>query len=113
MIAQRSSVKDIDIIECIGDLNAPSMVALKNKLRGLMEKNRKKLVLDLGRTNHVDLAALGILVERIREVRSTDGDIKLCKMKPNVRRTFKMVGVSKLIDTFSTQNAAVRSFQLA
>ncbi len=113
MLTCKSHVKDVEIMECRGDLNASSMVTLKNKLRRLMEKNRNKVVLDLGRTNHVDLAALGILVERIKDVRSAHGDIKLCHVKPTVRKTFKMVGVSKLIDTFATEKAAVRSFQLA
>jgi len=78
-----------------------------------MEKKGDKVVIDLGRTNHVDLAALGILVERIKEVRGNEGDIKLCNMKPNVQKTFKMVGISKIIDTFSTTKAALRSFELA
>ena len=113
MLAMKHPIEDVDVMECKGDLNAPAMVTLKNKLRRLMEKNRNKVVLDLNSTKHVDLAALGILVERIKEVRTTQGDIRLCNMNKNVQRTFKIVGVSKLIDAFPSQKEAVRSFQLA
>lgn len=113
MLACTIHLEDIDVMECRGDLNVPAMVTLKNKLRRLMEKDRTKVILDLSQTHHVDLAALGILVERIKEVRSAHGDIKLCNMTSDVQRTFKMVGVSKVIDAFATRTEAVRSFQLA
>jgi len=113
MVAFKKHLKGIEILECRGDLDAPSMVSLKNKLRKLMEKNRNKVVLDLGHTRRADLAGLGILIERIREIRGSHGDIKLCNLNSEIRRTFKLVGVSKLIDTYSSQAAAVRGFKIA
>lgn len=103
----------VTVIECQGNLNALSMVVLKNKMRRLMEKNRKKVVLDLSQTKQADMAGIGILVERIKEARSENGDIKLCGLQPAVKKAFRLVGVSKLIDTFSNQKDAIRSFQLA
>lgn len=113
MVAFKKHLKDIEILECRGHLDAPSMVTFKNKLRKLMEKNRNKVILDLARTKDADLAGLGILVERIKEARTADGDIKLCNLNEDLAKTFKLVGVSKLIDTYSSQEAAVRSFQIA
>ena len=113
VIACTKTVSDISIVECRGDINATSMVSLKNMLRRLMERNRSKVVLDIGKAKHVDLAGLGILVERIREARDAEGDIRICNMRPSVRKAFKMVGVYKVLDTFSSQTSAVRSFQVA
>lgn len=113
MVACTGIVKDVVIMECRGDLNASSMITFKNKVRRLMEKNQNKVVLDLRQTKHVDLAGLGILVERIKETRDARGDIKLCNIQTPVRTMFKMVGIHKVVDTFSSQKAAVRSFQVA
>lgn len=78
-----------------------------------MENNHKNVVLDMKKVKHVDLAGLGILVERIKQIRSVNGDIKLCNVQPQVDATFRLVGVSKLIESFSTEEEALRSFKVA
>jgi len=103
----------VDVVRCNGDLSANTMVTFKNKVRKLMEKNHKNVVLDLKKTKHVDLAGLGILVERIKQIRAVNGDIKLCNVNPQVKATFRLVGVSKLIESFPTEEEALRSFKVA
>lgn len=104
---------DVEVLRCKGDLNAVSMVSIKNKVSRLMKKNKNRVLLDLKKTDHVDLAGLGILVERIRNIRAIDGDIKLCNVKPEVKETFRLVGVSKLIEAFNSEEEAIRSFDVA
>ena len=108
-----SGKTSIEVFKCDGDLNAQAMVTFKNKVRKLMNKNHKKVLLDLSKTKHVDLAGLGILVERIKKIRAVDGDIKLCNVQPQVDATFRLVGVSKLIESFPTREEAIRSFKVA
>ncbi len=103
----------VNVVRCNGDLNATAMVTVKNKVRRLMSKNHKNVLLDLSSVKHVDLAGLGILVERIKKIRDVDGDIKLCNVQPQVNETFRLVGVSKLIESYPTKEAALRSFKVA
>jgi len=113
MSAHNKDKNAIDVLRCRGDLNAASMVTIKNQVSRLMNKNRKKVLLDLKKTEHVDLAGLGILVERIKKIRAVEGDIKLCNVQPHVNETFRLVGVSKLIEAFDTEEEAKQSFQVA
>ena len=78
-----------------------------------MGQQHRYVLLDLSDAKHVDLAGLGILVERIKTLRENDGDIKLCHVKPQVYDTFCLVGVSKLIESFETEEEAIRSFKVA
>jgi len=103
----------VEILRCNGDLSATTMVSFKNKVRKLMENNQKNVVLDMKKAKHVDLAGLGILVERIKQIRAINGDIKLCNVQPQVNATFRLVGVSKLIESFPTEEEALRSFKVA
>jgi len=113
-MAPRSRAKtNVEIVKCHGDLDASSMVAFKNKVTRLMNNNRKNVLLDLSKTKHVDLAGLGILVERIKKIRSINGDIKLCNIQPHVYETFRLVGVTKLVESYHTEEEARRSFQVA
>ena len=113
MIPHAKEKGKVDVLRCNGDLNASSMVTIKNKVSKLIERNRKNVLLDLRKTQHVDLAGLGILVERMKKIRSVHGDIKLCNVRPHVFETFCLVGVSKLIESYSSEEEAIRSFQVA
>jgi len=100
----------VDILRFQGDLNAIEMVRIKNRLSRLLKKNHKKLLLDLRQAKHVELAGLGILVDRLMKVRAVNGDIKLCNMHPEVEKTLKMVGVGELMESFRSEEEAIRSF---
>lgn len=107
----RYGVTRVDILKCAGDLNANGMVRIKNKLTRLMERNHINLLIDLRDARHVDLAGLGILIERLKRIRAMNGDIKLYNLKPQVSETFRMVGVDNLIESYGSKEEALRSFE--
>lgn len=100
----------VDILRFEGDLNAGEMIKMKNRLTRLLNKNHKKLLLDLSRTRNVELAGVGILVDRLRSIRAQRGDIKLFNIRPEVQKTLQMIGLSGLIESFPTEEEAIRSF---
>ena len=103
----------IDVVRCSGDLNATQMVQMKNRFSRLLNQNRRFFLMDLEEAVHADLAALGILVDRIRKVRSLKGDIRLFNIRPEVSEIFRMVGLNQIIGIYSTEEEARRSFQVA
>ncbi len=110
-MAYRSRAKmGVEILRFQGDLNALEMIKIKNRLTRLLNKNQKKLLLDLKETRRVELAGLGILVDRLMKVRAQKGDIKLCNLRPEVQKTFQMIGVGDLMQSFGTEEEAIRSF---
>ena len=53
------------------------------------------------------------MVERLRKVRSFDGDIKLVAINLYTERLFRMVGVSSLFDVHDSEQNALGVFQAA
>ncbi|MFA5160224.1 MAG: STAS domain-containing protein, partial [Candidatus Omnitrophota bacterium] len=74
----------VDVLRFNGDLDALSMIKMKGRMNRLLNRNHKRLLLDLKDTKHVELAGVGILVDRLRKVREQNGDIKLCNLRPEV-----------------------------
>ena len=110
-MAYRSRSKmGVEVLRFQGDLNASEMIKIKNRLTRLLNKNHKKLLLDLKQTRRVELAGLGILVDRLMKVRAQKGDIKLCNLRPEVEKTFRMIGVCGLMESFHSEEEAIRSF---
>ena len=100
----------VDVLRFNGDLDALSMIKMKDRMNRLLNRNHKRLLLDLQDTRHVELAGVGILVDRLRKVREQKGDIKLCNLRPEVEKTFQMIGVNGLMESFSSEEEAIRSF---
>jgi len=110
-MAYRSRAKmGVDILRFQGDLSALEMVKIKSRLSRLVKKNHKKLLLDLKRTKRIELAGLGILVDRLMKVRAVHGDIKLINLRPEVERALRMIGVGDLMETYQTEEEAIQSF---
>lgn len=110
MAYRMRSKMGVEVLRFPGDLNAGQMVKLKSSLGRLLKKNRKKLLLDLKQTRHVELAGIGILIDRLRTVRAQKGDIKLCNTRPEVQRVLEMIGISGLIESFHSEEEAIKSF---
>ena len=110
-MAYRSRAKmGVEVLRFQGDLNACEMIKIKNRLTRLVNKNQKRLLLDLKEAKHVELAGLGILVDRLMKIRAQKGDIKLFNMRPEVEKTLRMIGVSGLMESFHSEEEAIRSF---
>ena len=103
----------INIVRCAGDLSATRMVQIKSRFNRLLNRNHRFFLLDLSGANHADLAGLGILIDRIRKVRSLNGDIRLFNLRPEVNEIFRMVGLNQVIETYPSEEEARRSFQVA
>ncbi len=102
--------RNVDVLKFNGDLDAFSMIKMKDRMNRLLNKNHKCLLLDLQEARRVELAGVGILVERLRRVREQKGDIKLCNLRPEVEKAFRMIGVNGLMESYSTKEEAISSF---
>lgn len=103
----------VNVLRCPGDLNAARMVKIKTRFHRLLNQNRRFFLLDLKQAHHADLAGLGILVDRMRKIRSLKGDIRLFNLRPEVDETLRMIGLNRVIETFGNEEEARRSFQVA
>jgi anti-anti-sigma factor len=79
--------------ECHGDL--------KSAVRGLVERGRKQIVLDLEAVPFVDSAGLGELVSSYASVKRLGGTLRLTNVNPRVAATLesaRLTSVLQLID---------------
>ena len=104
---------EVDVLRCPGDLNAAQMVQVKSRFNRLMNQNRRFFLLDLKQAIHADLAGLGILIDRLRKIRSLKGDIRLFNLRPEVAEILRMIGLNRLIASYGTEEEARRSFKVA
>lgn len=103
-------MSNVNVLRC-DDLSASCVVSLRNKMNRLMSRRHFRVVIDLNSARRTDVAGIGILVERLMRIRERKGDIKLCRLRPEVSRMMDRVGVGTLFETYPTKEEALNSFQ--
>ena len=68
----------------------------------LLEKNEKKLVLDLTALEYADSSGIGMLISCLTKVHKSGGELKVAGANPRLRRIFSMTGVASLLPMFDT-----------
>ena len=79
-------------------------------IRGLVERGRVKIVVDLGEVTYIDSSGVGMLVGKLKSVREKGGDIRLLNVTTRGQRLFGMLKIMTIFDTFYDEAEAVRSF---
>jgi anti-sigma B factor antagonist len=100
----------VDVIDIVGQLDAFTTADVRAELKKLTDARHYKLVLNFQEVNYVNSTAIGAIVAVAQEVRRRKGDLKLFGMKEDIRKVFDLVGASKVLEIFETEQEAVNSF---
>lgn len=71
--------------------------ALKNVVRGLIERGRKQIVIDLEAVPFVDSAGLGELVSCYASVKRIGGSLKLTNVNRKIASTLEAAGLTPVL----------------
>ena len=71
-------------------------------VKGLLEQNVKKFVLDITTLDYADSSGIGMLVCCLTNVKKAGGDLKLVGANPRIKRILNMTGVDSILSTYDT-----------
>jgi len=100
----------IDVIDITGQLDAFTTPDVKAEFKKLTDSRHYKLVLNLKQVDYVNSTGIGAVVAVAQQVRRRKGDLKLYGMKADIRKVFDLVGASKILEIFETEQEALNSF---
>lgn len=113
MQVERTDVGAVTVLRMDGDLDEGGIGTVRDALYECISAGRFNLVLNMEQVRFVSYMGVGVLVERLRKVRSFKGDIKLVGLNTYTERLFRMVGVTSLFDAYESESQAVGVFQEA
>ena len=87
------------VIRFPGRLDAFQMVRMKPRLTRLLNRHPKLLLLDLGQTRRVELAGLGILVDRLKRFGYGESVVRFYNVSPWVHRTLARAGMNAFLNS--------------
>ena len=102
----------VAVIDLLSELDRLSVLSIKTQLRGLITKKRKnKFVINFDKIDYINSTIVGALVGIQHLARERNGEVVLCCVKPNIRRTFDLIGASKILKICDTEAEALESLQ--
>lgn len=100
----------VTVLRLEGDIDEDGMNGLRLGLMECIQAQRCNVVVNLSGVKFVSYMGVGVMVERLRQIRSAGGDLKLTGVNLYTERLFRMVGVTNVFDTFATEAQAVKAF---
>lgn len=74
-------------------------------------QGKGKVVLDLARVHFVDSSGLGAILGCLRLIEGGGGGLKLCGLRPEVRKAVELVRMDRLVDVHTTRDEALAALR--
>jgi len=107
---QRSTSGNVVILALNGFLDAHTAPEFEKAVQQEFDNGNVRLVVDCGQLTYISSAGLGVFMSFIEDIRSADGDLKICNLSPKVSQVFEILGFNSIFDMLPSVSDAVKAF---
>lgn len=103
--------QDVTIVDLSGQIKlGEGSSVLRETVKDLLEKGRKKILLNLADINYIDSSGVGELVSAFTSVRNQGGELKLLHLTKKVHDILQITKLYTVFDVRDNEAAAVSAF---
>ena len=106
------AVGEVLIVQCQGRIISGNEVATLHAQVGDSFAKYGDVVLQLDQVEFIDSSGLGALMRLVQLARSKRGDLKLCGIPPNIRKTLEMTHLLAQFETYESIEEAITAAYL-
>lgn len=104
--------KGVTILELKGNImGGEDETVFYDKLKELIDQEKKNVVLDLSKVEWINSRGLGILISGLTTMRNGGGELKLARVAEKVNSLLTMTRLITAFETHDTVEGAVASFK--
>ena len=108
---EQESRGNIQLIHLQGSLDMYSFPRLESQLQTLFQQGRYYVMLDCSQLDYIGSAGLGALIGFAKQARDHDGDLKLLRVPERIYKIIELLGFTKVLHVYTTEEIAIASFQ--
>ena len=101
---------DVTVIDVQEDLGSYAASDLRETLEGLLVSKTQKIIVNLGDVEHINSTGVGAIVGAAKRIRQRGGDVKVCGLADNIKRTFDLTGASSVVEIYESESSAIAAF---
>jgi len=98
------------VIDLLSELDRFSVLAIKNEIRALLKRGRNRIVVNFKNLERINSTIVGALVTMQHLAKERGGDLRLCCLNERIKRTFDLIGASKLLKIYDEEGEAIASY---
>lgn len=103
---------DVTILDLSGSIRmGEGAVSLRNRIRGLFEQGKKKILLNLSGVKNVDSSGIGELIASYTTLSRDGGQLKLLKLTEKIRDLLVITKLLTVFDSYDDEAEALNSFK--
>jgi anti-sigma B factor antagonist len=111
MKASTRQQQDITIVDLSGQIKlGEGSSILRETVKDLLGKGRKKILLNLADINYIDSSGVGELVSAFTSVRNQGGELKLLHLTKKVHDILQITKLYTVFDVRDNEAAAISAF---
>ena len=104
-------VGDVTVLDLSGKITiGEGSVQLREAVRGLLERGKKQVLINLGGVDYVDSSGIGELVSCFTTTKNQGGQLKLLNLTKKIRDLLQITKLLTVFETFDDEAEAIRSF---
>ncbi|BBB32220.1 anti-sigma B factor antagonist [Thermotomaculum hydrothermale] len=105
-------VGDVTVVEINGKITiGEGDVALRNTIKELLEKGRKKIVIDMKNVSYMDSSGVGELASAYTTTKKQGGELKLANLNTKVHDLLQLTTLISIFEVFDSTAEACASFE--
>jgi len=111
MKASTRQQQDVTIVDLSGQIKlGEGSAVLRDTVKDLLGKGRKKILLNLADINYIDSSGVGELVSAFTSVRNQGGELKLLHLTKKVHDILQITKLYIVFDVRDNETAALAAF---
>ena len=107
---RRNEGRGVAVLEPAGEIDLPSVEAIKNSIAALVQEGYSRLILDCKGGCRVPYLVSGILRERARRLQAMGGSICLVRTSPTLSQALGATRLPLALPIFPDEDSALKSF---
>lgn len=100
----------VTVLHVQGEIDEEGIHTLRLGLMDCLARQRYQVVLNLSGVMFMSYMGVGVLVERLGQLRALNGDMKLACLNLQGCRLLRMMGLRHVFDCYDTEATAVQQY---
>lgn len=109
-VQSRQVDNGVTVVAPTGRLDVAGAPALKDAISEALKNGKPRVVLDLEGVSFVDSTGLGSVIAALKQIRSSQGDLRLAAPNQQVRVVLELTTLDRVFPYYSTVEEALTGF---
>lgn len=96
------------VLEFDGKLDTQTFTDAQKQLTELIEEGEKMILLNFEKLIYISSAGLRVLLTAAKQLKATDGELRICSLNEMVKEVFDISGFSTILKIFGNESEALK-----